>query len=578
LPADTQGNLAEFAELLGMAIANAASRTELTRLAEEQAALRRVATEVARGAAPEEVFAAVVEEVGRQLPVDFADLGRYEPGGRITFVAAWGGLGADSPVGSRWKLEGRNLSAIVFGTRRPARINSYADASGPLGVRARERGFRSAVGTPIIVEGGLWGIVVAGSGSEKPMPADTEARLADFTELLATAVANAESRSRRARLAAEQAALRRVATLVARGSPTDALFAAIVDEVGQLLPVDIAGMGRYEPDGTVEVVASWNLAVDHFPVGCRPRLGGHNLVTIVFETGRPARMDDYAYASGPFGVGAVATGFRSAVGTPIVVEGKLWGVMIAGSSNDQPLPSDTEARLADFTGLLATAIANANSRADLAASRARIVAAGDEARRRIERDLHDRAQQKLVALGLQVRAAQAALPPQLDDLERELSLIAEGLASVFEELREISHGVHPAILSNGGLEPALKALARRSAVPVELDLSAQRRLPEQIEVAAYYVASEALTNAAKHARASVVHVVLEVGDTTLRLVIDDDGIGGADPTLGSGLLGLSDRVEALGGTLKVTSPARYGTTLEIEIPVGGRRMAGSSEP
>jgi signal transduction histidine kinase len=204
-----------------------------------------------------------------------------------------------------------------------------------------------------------------------------------------------------------------------------------------------------------------------------------------------------------------------------------------------------------------------------------VVAAADETRRRIERDLHDGTQQRLVSLGLELRAARAAVPPQLGELERKLSRVAEGLASVFDELRQLSHGIHPAILSKGGLEPALRALRRRSAVPVELDLHAGRRLPEPVEVAAYYVVSEALTNAAKHAHASVVHVELDTHDAVLQLTIRDDGVGGADLSQGSGLVGLSDRIEALGGTLQVSSPAGNGTTLLIEVPLDGK--AGATE-
>jgi len=201
------------------------------------------------------------------------------------------------------------------------------------------------------------------------------------------------------------------------------------------------------------------------------------------------------------------------------------------------------------------------------ASRARIVAAADETRRRIERDLHDGIQQRLVSLGLELRAAQATVPAQLDELDGVLERAAEGLTSVLGELREISHGLHPAILSEGGLEPALRALRRRSAIPVELDLNPKRRLPGRVEVAAYYVVSEALTNAAKHARASVVNVELDTHDAILQLAIRDDGIGGADPDQGSGLVGLSDRIEALGGTLQITSPAGNGTTLLIQVPL-----------
>jgi signal transduction histidine kinase len=300
-------------------------------------------------------------------------------------------------------------------------------------------------------------------------------------------------------------------------------------------------------------------------------LGGRNLVTIIAQTGSPARFDSYADASGPVGVAGRESGFRSAVGSPIIVDGRLWGAITAGSSLEQPLPADTEARLASFTELLATAIANAESRAALARSRARIVAAADETRRRIERDLHDGTQQRLVSLMLELRAAEAMEPSEGGELRGQLARVVRGLGGVLEELQEISRGIHPAVLSRGGLKPALTALARRAAVPVELDLRAGRRLPEPVEVAAYYAVSEALANVAKHAQASVVNVELEADDAIVWLAIRDDGIGGADISRGSGLVGLSDRIEALGGTLQLTSPAGNGTTLLIQVPVEGQR-------
>jgi signal transduction histidine kinase len=290
-------------------------------------------------------------------------------------------------------------------------------------------------------------------------------------------------------------------------------------------------------------------------------------MTTVAQTGRPARMDSYADGSGPIGVVARESGVRSAVGTPIIVEGRLWGVMVAASTSEQPLPHDTEARLAAFTELLATAIANAEVRADLAASRARIVATADGTRRRIERDLHDGAQQQLVALALRLRAAQAATPPGLGDLEEELTRVAQGLASVMDELREMARGIHPAILAEGGLGAALRMLARRSPVPVELDAVVETRLAERVEVAAYYVVSEALANAAKHAQASVVHVGVQVVGGAARVFVRDDGAGGADPSRGSGLVGLKDRVEALGGTITVQSAAGAGTSVYVELPL-----------
>ncbi len=537
-------------------------QARLGQLAEEQAALRRVATLVARGEPPGAVFAAVVEEVGQLFRVEVATLVRYEPDRTVSTVATWGPAGRTAP--SPWPLEGRNVTTLVFETGCPARIDRYADSvSGPPGAAIREAGIRSAVGTPVIVEGRLWGMIFAGSPLEQPLPPDTETRLASFTELVATAIANTDSRAALARLAEEQAALRRVATLVARGVPQEEVFAAVTEEVGRLFPVDSAGMCRYEPDGTLTFVAILGVIGERLPAGSRWRIGGHDLGTLVFETGRPARIDSYADATGPLGTALREAGIRWSVGVPITVEGRLWGLMGIASTLDQPLPPDTEARLASFTELVATAVANADSRAELMASRARIVAAADETRRRIERDLHDGTQQQLVSAMLDLRQVQAAAPPEL---ERGLSRIAERVTDAFNQVREISHGIHPAILSERGLTPTLKALARRSAVPVELDLRTGRRLPDQVEVAAYYAVSEALANAAKHARASVVQVELDTPDTVVRLAIRDDGIGGADPSRGSGLTGLRDRIEALGGTLDVTSPADGGTALLIEIP------------
>jgi signal transduction histidine kinase len=260
-------------------------------------------------------------------------------------------------------------------------------------------------------------------------------------------------------------------------------------------------------------------------------------------------------------------GIRSAVGVPVSVEGRLWGVMNVGSRVG-PLPAGTEARLAGFTELAATAIANAEAQAALAASRARIVATADATRRRIERDLHDGAQQRLVSLALQVRAAQAAAPPGAGELVQQLDGVAAGMTGVLEELREIARGLHPAILAEGGLRPALKALARRCAVPVRLDVQVAGRLPEQAETAAYYVVAEALTNIAKYAHATVAEVEVAAGDGALQVCVRDDGLGGADFGHGSGLVGLRDRAEALGGHLALHSPPGQGTTLQVLLPVG----------
>jgi signal transduction histidine kinase len=260
------------------------------------------------------------------------------------------------------------------------------------------------------------------------------------------------------------------------------------------------------------------------------------------------------------------TGLRSTVAVPIVVNGRLWGTAALGSLRPELLPPDTEARMGDFADLVATAIANAATRADLIASRARIIAAGDEARRRIERDLHDGAQQRLVSLGLELRTVEAGVPSDLLPLKARISDLVTTVNGISEDLQELSRGIHPAILSKGGLGPAIKVLARRSAIPVDLLLGIHRRLPDPVEVAAYYVVAEAMTNAAKHAQASMVEVCADIESQDLHLSIRDDGIGGADAANGSGISGLRDRVEALGGALSISSQPGTGTELHATIP------------
>ena len=470
------------------------------------------------------------------------------------------------PVGSRRILEGKNLGTLVFETGRPARIDRYADASGPVGAAARAAGLRSAVATPIIVEGRLWGLIAAGSILEQPLPADTEARLASFTELVATAIANAESRAALTRLAEEQAALRRVATLVAQGVPPVEIFSAVSDEVARLFSADAAVL-RFEHDRPAVVFVGVSKTLE-LPVGTRWEFQPGMASAEVYRTGRSARVDamGWSSASGPVAAAARRLGIVSTVGSPIVVEGRLWGAMSV-SSTDELLPADTEGRLENFTELLGTAIANAESRSELAASRRRIVAASDEARRRIERDLHDGTQQRLVSLEMAVRAAEADIPADRGDLRAELSRIAVGLLDAVAELQEFSRGIHPVILSEGGLGPALRTLARRSAVPVDLDVTTNARFPELVEIAAYFVASEALANAMKHANAARIEVSLATRNGSLLLSIRDDGVGGANPARGSGLVGLADRVAALGGSIHVHSGVGAGTHIAADLPL-----------
>jgi GAF domain-containing protein/ketosteroid isomerase-like protein len=575
LPTDTEARLAGFTELVATAIANAQARVELRGFAEEQAALRRVATVVAQALAPEEVFSAVAAEVGRFPGCDITFVNRYDPDHAATAVGVWSSSGAlPFPVGTRVHIGGRNVPTLVFQTRRPARIDDYTHATGPLADVADAWGIRSAVGVPISVEGRLWGVMSVVSTREEQLPTDTEARLAGFTELVGTAIANAQARTELRGFAEEQAALRRVATLVARAAPPKEVFAAVAAEVGRLLEVDYTALGRYEPEGAVTFVGTWGSTGAALPVpsGTRVDLGGRNATTLVFQTGRPARVDVADFTGPVVDVGR-EVGIRTSVGVPINVEGRLWGVVIV-SSRRSSLPADTEVRLAGFTELIATALANAEAQAALAASRARIVAAADTARRRIERDLHDGAQQRLVTLGLQVRTVQAAMPSEVGELTERLDGVADGLTGVLDELREIAHGLHPAALAEGGLRKALKALARRSAVPVRLQVGVDRRLPAPIELAAYYVVSEALTNTAKHASATGIDIQLVADGGVLRVRVRDDGRGGADLTRGTGLVGLTDRVEALGGRLSLDSPPGAGTTMQVTLPLTAPRVPG----
>jgi signal transduction histidine kinase len=371
------------------------------------------------------------------------------------------------------------------------------------------------------------------------------------------------------RLAEEQAALRRVATLVAGQATAEEIYATVAEEVARLLYADRGTVGRYEPDGTtMTIMASWNNGRRTLPAGTTVALVGDGVATVVQQSGRPFRLDGYRRLSGPVIELATALGDVpvSSIGAPILAEGRVWGVIIAASTGPQPFAEDTESRLMGFAELVGTAISNALTRAELNASRARIVTAADESRRRIERNLHDGAQQRLAALAMQLRAAADDATARADELREELTHAALTVTAALAELREIAHGIHPAILSHAGLTPALRGLAGQSALPVELEISTAARLPEPLEVAAYYVVSELLTNAVKHAQASVVRVAVDQSHGTLRLSIRDDGIGGADPSRGSGLVGLRDRVEALGGTIAIESPASAGTSVHVSLP------------
>jgi signal transduction histidine kinase len=364
-------------------------------------------------------------------------------------------------------------------------------------------------------------------------------------------------------LAEEQAALRRVATLVARETSPDAVFAAVGREVGEVLGVEATHLGRYDTDGMVVSVAQWG-SYAGVPVGARFPLEGDSVSARVLRTGRAARMESYEDAPGVIADAIRQLGIRFSVGVPITVQGRPWGVMIASSKQQQPLAADTESRLLGFAELVATAIANTEARAELAASRARLVAAADEERRRVVRDLHDGAQQRLVHTVLTLKLAQAELQDQAGQAPELVNEALAHVQSATAELRELAHGILPGVLAHGGLSAATRALASRMTIPVEIDVAVPR-LPEQVEAAAYFVMAEALTNVAKHAHAQHATVTALVDNGTLRVVVRDDGEGGAR-TEGSGLIGLRDRVATLSGTLTVASLLAGGTVVTATIP------------
>ena len=566
LPAETEMRIAAFTELVATAIANTAARTELEQAAAEQAALGRVATLVAEAVPPGDVFTAVAAEVAGLFGVPLAGLLRYEQEGVATVIAGAGKVSLY--LGRRWPCPPGDpgLAASLQRTGQPLRIDDYTQISSVTTEPAGELGIGMAAGVPITVDGRVWGAVMVAAGcGHPPLPADTLDRLAIFTELLATAIANSEARTEIERLAQEQAALRRVATLVAKGTQPGEVFAAVAEEIGQLLDAEVACIVRYEADAAGTVVATWGDA-SFWPIGWNWALEG--VAARVLRTRRTARMDGYDQDPGEITAMARRIGARSRVGAPIIIDDQLWGAALVLNFGSDPLPAAAEGRIANFADLITSAMSNAQTRSELIASRARVVAAADETRRRLERDLHDGIQQRLVSLALKARTIETMTTRPAAQIQGELSLLADGLGTALDELREISRGIHPAVLSEAGLGPALKALARRSAVPVELDLNLGPRSAERVEAAAYYVASEALTNTTKHAQASVITMMVDGRDGALTLSISDDGIGGADPGRGSGIIGLKDRVEALGGTISVLSPPGHGTTLHIQFPAG----------
>jgi GAF domain-containing protein len=568
LPPETESRLGQFTELMATAIANTESHAKADRLAVEQAGLRRVATLVAKGAPSAELFAKVVEEVANVLDEVECLLVRDEGDGTASVAACRGaGFEAGFPVGMRLPVDGDGVTASVLRTGEPWRTKDYSAATGTMAERAHDHGIRSGVGCPIRVGGRIWGVIGVARSDGAVLPPETETRITQFSDLVATAIANAAARTEVERLAEEQAALRRVATLVAEGASATTVFDAVAAEMEGLLDADAVGLSRYEGGGEITVVAHRGAGAERVPPGSRVSHEGQNIAAIVRRTEQPARIEHYEEAHGALAEGGRTAGIRAAAGAPIVVDGRLWGTITVRWVDEEPSPADTEERMVQFAELLGTAIANADSRDQLRASRARLLTEGDEARRRVVRDLHDGAQQRQVHTIVTLKLAQRALGAKDPDAE---SLVDEALEHAQQgqsELRELAHGILPSVLTHGGLKPAVDTLVARLDLPVEVDAAAER-LPAAIEASAYFIVAEALTNVVKHAHAKHAAVTARVEAGTLRVQVRDDGIGGARAD-GGGLVGLADRLAVLDGQLRVESPADGGTLVAADIPVPG---------
>ncbi len=566
LPEGTEERIAAFTELAATAISNTESRAVAARLADEQAALRRVAMLVANHVDSARLFETVTRECGMLLSADRCCLLRYEDAEAMTALYMWAADGEDLVSCRRFPLDGPSLARQILTTGRPGRIEDWSAASGTIAEVIREYGGGGSVGSPIVLEGRVWGALIVQTEHGETFDPDTESRMANFSELIVTALSNLHARDEVRRLAEEQTALRRVATLVALGAPATQIFSAASAELGKLLGVDDMRMVRYDGDSASVVVGGWGALTDTLPVGKSLPLGGENISAVIYRSGRLERID-YTQATGETADMIRDLGVHMAVGCPIVVEGRLWGAMLAASLQPGPLPLDTESRIAEFNELVATAVSNLHARSELAASRARIVAATDEERRRVVRDLHDGAQQRLIHTVITLKLARRAL----ERAEEAVPLVTEALEqaeNATEELRELAHGILPAVLTRGGLPAGVEALASRMPIPVDLDVAVDR-LPTVVEATAYFVVAEALTNVAKHACARSACVGVRVAREALEVEVLDNGIGGARPD-GTGLTGLADRLATVAGDLRVETPLCGGTRVFATIPLLSR--------
>jgi signal transduction histidine kinase len=534
----------------------------LQQRADEQGALRRVAEIVAHGATPEVVFEAVAREASCLLQGIPVTLSRFEHDENALVVLAE--EAGPAPVGTRATFRTDSRIARVRDESRTVRVDDYTvEPDHDLAMRF---GLAASVAAPIVVDDEVWGMFTATSATG-PLARDAERRLEEFAELTAAAIGNAQARARVQELADEQGALRRVAEVVARGAPLADVFAVVAREASALLGDRSAALMRHDPDELGTVVAAYNSPA---PIGLRVPSGPETPIGEMYRTRQPLRVALVAETT--LRDVAQEVGVTSAVAVPITVNGRIWG-NLSTSSDGPPIPDGTEDRLRPFAELAGLAIANTKNRSELHASRARIVAAADETRRRVQRDVHDGAQQRLVHTIISLKSARERLDPD----DPAIPFLDEAIANAehaIKDLRDIVRGILPEALTRRGLRAGIRSLAADLAIPVAAEVT-EHRLPAHLETTAYFVIAEALTNVVKHAGATRAEVKVAASLDSLEVVVRDDGVGGADLQCGSGLVGLVDRVEANEGTLDLSSPPGGGTTLRVRLP--RRQCAGGVE-
>ena len=537
----------------------------LRALADEQAAVLRVAEQIARTAQPAEVLASVTAEASRLLGGHATTLVRFDGDRELVVVASHDG---PAPIGSRIMFEPTTLPDRVLRGGAVVRVDDYtAERDAEL---ARSFGLAAAVAAPVRVAGAVWGMLAVTSAAA-PLPAATEPRLDAFVRLATAAVGGSQARTELQALADEQAALRRVAELVARGAASEEVFVALSREASALLGDLPVALMVYDDSGA-HVVATCNSPA---PVGLHVPFSAGTAIDELFRTGRPAHVATYEATT--LADVTRELGIASTTAVPIAVEGRIRAALVASTAGP-PLPVDTEARLAQFADLAAVAIANAEMHAKLIASRARVVATADDTRRRLQRDVHDGAQQRLVHALIALKMARNTV--EVGSAAAEL--VEEALTQVeraSSELRDIVRGILPTSLTHGGLRIGLESLVGDLALPVDVRITTPR-LPAALETTAYFIVAEALTNVVKHSQAREVVLTVDLDGDTLVVEVRDDGVGGANSARGTGLTGLVDRVDAARGALTISSPPGGGTTVHAELPVGPavptyRQAAGS---